>query len=58
VCPPSGTGHLKLTEEFPLPTPPQDPITLLTGHGHAELTDAPANCAAEDYEVKYARTGD
>jgi serine/threonine protein kinase len=58
VCPPSGTGHLKLTDELPLPAPPQDPITLLTGHGHAELTNAPANCVAEDYDIKYVRTGD
>jgi serine/threonine protein kinase len=35
-----------------------DPITLLTGHGHVELTNAPANCLAEDYDIKYARTGD
>jgi hypothetical protein len=58
VCPPSSSAHLKTTDQLPLPVPPQDPITVLTGHGHVELTNAPANCLAEDYDIKYARTGD
>jgi hypothetical protein len=28
----------KATAEYPLPAPPQDPIMLLTGHGHEEST--------------------
>ncbi len=35
-CPGGGTSHVKVTAQYPLPAPPQDPITLLTGHGHQE----------------------
>ena len=43
--------------EFPLPQPPQDPITLLTGHAHNVATGS-ACAGTYDYEVKYERTGD
>ena len=48
--------HVKSTAEYPLPTPPQDPITLLTGHGRHEETGSA--CNSYDFDEKYARTGD
>jgi serine/threonine-protein kinase len=56
-CTPGGTVHQKITAEYPLPQPPQDPIALLTGHGHKLDTDGP--CAGSwDFDEKFARTGD
>jgi hypothetical protein len=55
-CPASGTGHVRMTPEFPLPQPPQDPITLLTGHGHQESTGSA--CVGSDLDDKFVRTGD
>jgi serine/threonine-protein kinase len=51
-----GTAHMKVTQQYPLPAPPQDPITLLTGHGHQEQT---GSCAlSTDSDIKLERTGD
>jgi serine/threonine protein kinase len=55
---PSGTGpaHLKQTSQYSLPQPPQDPITLLSGHGHQEQT---GSCGVDvDFDETYTRTGD
>jgi serine/threonine-protein kinase len=42
--------------EYPLPQPPQDPITLLTGRGHYTVTgDCPFN---SDFDSRVERTGD
>ena len=35
-CPAGGTSHMKITAAYLLPQPAQDPITLLTGHGHQD----------------------
>src|SRR5262249_48788920 len=44
-CSKGGTSHVKFDVHFPLPQPAQDPITLLTGHGHEEVTGATGgNC--------------
>ncbi len=54
----SGAGKAQAVEtgEFPLPQPPQNPITLLVGRGHHEHTGA---CTANaDIELKLQRTGD
>lgn len=40
-CPAGGTTRGKVTAEFPLPTPPQDPITLLIGQGHQQTMGGP-----------------
>ena len=56
TCSTGGSAHLKFTAVYPLPTPPQDPITLLTGHGHAEATGCTS--AGDDFEDKFVRTGD
>ncbi len=56
-CPRGGTRHTKRTAVYPLPQPPQDPITLLTGHGHLEVTgDCDVTSFDEDYRI--VRTGD
>jgi serine/threonine protein kinase, bacterial len=55
-CNTGGTAHIKLSAEYPLPEPLQDPIPLLTGHGHNETTGS--TCAGGDFEDKFERTGD
>ncbi len=55
-CNSGGTAHIKLSAEYPLPDPLQDPIPLLTGHGHNETIGS--TCAGGDFEDKFERTGD
>ncbi|WIM87222.1 serine/threonine-protein kinase [Candidatus Mycobacterium wuenschmannii] len=55
-CNPGETAHFKLSAEYPLPDPLQDPIPLLVGHGHNEIVGS--SCAAGEFEDKYQRTGD
>jgi hypothetical protein len=55
-CPAGGTSHVIDTVEYPLPQPPQDPITLLTGHCHQE--DNGSACVGFEYDDKFARTGE
>jgi serine/threonine-protein kinase len=55
-CNTGGTAQIKLHAEYPLPDPLQDPIPLLTGHGHNETTGS--TCAGGDFEDKFERTGD
>jgi serine/threonine-protein kinase len=55
-CSTGGSAPTKVTAEYPLPEPPQNPITLLTGHGRLEATGPCAYSA--DFDDKYVRTGD
>jgi serine/threonine-protein kinase len=55
-CPAGGTAHTKLTADYPLPQPPQDPIAVLTGHGYEDSTGSA--CAGGDFDEKFVRTGD
>jgi serine/threonine protein kinase len=55
-CSTGGTSHTKVTADYPLPQPPQDPITLLTGHGHVDSTGSA--CVGGDFDDKFVRTGD
>jgi serine/threonine-protein kinase len=55
-CNSGGTGHIKLSAEYPLPDPLQDPIPVLIGHGHNETIGS--TCAGGDFEDKFERTGD
>ena len=56
-CNSGGSTPTKLYYDVPLPQPPQDPIPLLTGHGHREITGG--GCAGSyDEDWKYQRTGD
>ncbi|MHA7653805.1 serine/threonine-protein kinase [Mycobacterium sp. ML4] len=56
ACPAGGTTHFSAIAEFPLPAPPQDPIQLLSGHGHQEQTGA---CSVNtSFDQTFTRTGD
>jgi serine/threonine protein kinase len=55
-CSAGGTEHVKQTADYPMPQPPLDPITLLTGHGHWE--DTSSACGSSDFDDKFVRTGD
>jgi serine/threonine-protein kinase len=55
-CNLGGTVNIKLSAEYPLPEPLQDPIPLLTGRGHNVTTGSA--CAGGDFEDKFERTGD
>jgi len=55
-CQSGGTTHIKITAEFPLPEPLQDPIPVLTGHGQNVSTGSA--CVGGDFEDKFVRTGD
>jgi serine/threonine protein kinase len=56
-CPGSGDpAHTNLTAQYPLPQPPQDPIAVLTGHGHWNVT---GSCGTDtDTNETFTRTGD
>jgi serine/threonine-protein kinase len=55
-CPSGGKRKAKETVAFALPQPPQDPITLLTGHGNQQQT---GSCSANvEFDRKFERTGD
>ncbi len=55
-CNLGGTVHIKITAEYPLPDPLQDPIPVLIGHGQNVSTGSP--CLGGDFEDKFVRTGD
>jgi serine/threonine-protein kinase len=58
-CSKGGTAHVRIIAHFPLPQPAGDPIALLTGHGHEDVTNSSGtNCGSTDVDVKFARTGD
>ena len=51
-----GKARMEAYDEFPLPDPPQDPITLLTGKTkQTYLGDCPG---AAEMDVKLERAGD
>lgn len=55
-CAAGGTTHVKVTGDFPLPQPPQNPITVLTGHGYDGVTGSA--CTGGDFDETLVRTGD
>jgi serine/threonine-protein kinase len=57
TCPRTGdSARMKSSGQYPLPQPPGDPITRLTGHGHVEQT-APCELSA-DFDETMTRAGD
>ncbi|OBH94614.1 serine/threonine-protein kinase [Mycobacterium sp. E2733] len=56
-CRGGGTGHTNATARYPLPQPPQDPITLLIGHGHQEQTGT-CDVGSWGFDDTFVRTGD
>ena len=55
-CTTGDRTHVDITEQHPLPQLPQDPITLLTGHGHK--TNGGACPFNADFDETLQRTGD
>jgi serine/threonine-protein kinase len=58
TCGQGKTSHVSRQMDFGLPAPPQDPITLLTGHGHDEATGTGQCASSADLDVNFERTGD
>ncbi|WP_231995878.1 serine/threonine-protein kinase [Mycobacterium sp. 852002-51163_SCH5372311] len=56
-CAKGGMTHVRIVVPFPLPQPLQNPVALISGHGHEELTGA-AGCGSTDVDVKFVRIGD
>ena len=55
ACANGGRADRVFSAEYPLPQPPQDPITLLTGRGHYTITgDCPFN---SDFDSRVERSG-
>jgi hypothetical protein len=55
-CANGGRAHRDISAQYPLPQPPQDPITLLTGSGHYTTTgDCPFS---SDFDSRVERSGD
>jgi serine/threonine-protein kinase len=58
-CPNGAMFHGSQITQLPLPAPPQNPITLLTGHGRASATAAPCQAALDTtIDQTFTRTGD
>ena len=55
-CPSGGTSHTHITATLPLPPEPQNPVTLLAGHGYKESTGT--KCASTALDYTFTRTGD
>jgi serine/threonine-protein kinase len=56
TCKNGSRAHGQITLQYPLPQPPQNPITLLTGRGHYALVgECPFN---SDFDSRVQRTGD
>jgi hypothetical protein len=56
-CPRGGAPmHMTRTGQYPLPQPPRNPITLLTGHGKHVQT--PPCALTSEFDETLARTGD
>jgi hypothetical protein len=55
LCAGGGSNPTKVYWELPLPQPPQDPITLLTGHGYKDVTGDGKCAGSYDESVKFER---
>jgi serine/threonine-protein kinase len=58
TCGQGKTSHVSRHVDFALPAPPQNPIALLTGHGHDTVTGTGECATSADLDVKFERTGD
>ena len=58
TCGQDKSSHVSRYTDFPLPQPPQNPIGLLTGHGHDTVTGAGECASSADLDVSFDRTGD
>ncbi len=57
-CSAGGTDRVTETSGFPLPQPPQDPISRLTGHGRRDFVTTSTACRSGDFDFTIVRTGD
>jgi serine/threonine-protein kinase len=58
-CPNGVMYHGSQITQLPLPTPPQDPIMVLTGHGRVSATQAPCQKGIDaTINQTFTRTGD
>ncbi|MDT5095213.1 MAG: hypothetical protein QOH60_4576 [Mycobacterium sp.] len=55
-CKLGNTVQVKITGTYPLPSPPDEPIQLLTGHGRVDSPDT--SCVGGEFNAKYERVGD
>jgi Protein kinase domain len=56
LCPSREATQVKETAQFPMPEPPQNPISQFSGQGHHQQS---APCAIEaDFDQKFTRIGD
>jgi serine/threonine-protein kinase len=53
-----GPVFVKVTGQYPLPQPPRDPITLLTGQDRLEQSGSTSCSGSADFTETYTRTGD
>jgi hypothetical protein len=53
-----GQVGVKMTAQYPLSPPPQDPITLLTGHGHLDENGSAPCTVNVDFDETYTRISD
>jgi serine/threonine-protein kinase len=51
-------SHVHISAQFPLPSPPQDPVTLIAGHGRQDISGPPSPCKSSSFEMSFARLGD
>ncbi|WP_085079755.1 serine/threonine-protein kinase [Mycobacterium palustre] len=53
-----GPVFVKVTGQYPLPQPPHDPITLLSGRDRLEQSGNPTCSGSADFTETFTRTGD
>lgn len=58
TCASGDPAHVIRTAEFPLPQPQQNPITLLSGHRHDEITTPGSSCVSTDFDQRFERIVD
>ncbi len=57
-CASGGAGRYTDIREFPLPPAPQDPIPVLTGRAHQQVTGGTPCDSVYDFDDKFERTGE
>ncbi|MFV8316805.1 hypothetical protein [Mycobacterium sp. 23] len=57
-CASGGAGRYTDFREFPLPPLPQDPIPILTGRAHQQVTGGTPCDSVYDFDDKFERTGE
>ena len=58
MCSASGSAHVTITAEYPLPAQLDDPIAVLTGRGKQTMAAGGDCTGGGDFEDRFERTGD